>query len=840
MSRFIPFSTDMKEAYSSIKSSKTKYGDYMKCLFHFHTPASYDYRLYNDKDNNGEYYKNLTEDEMYEIAKNEELLTKTYQKLSIEYDTELFKDDKELITYLLIAKKLVEQEIEIALITDHNTIKGINKLKEAIQYYKNTRKNLIIPSIIDGIEISCADKLHIVAIFNYDCHDEIQSWIDENIMSEIDGTYKTSMEVISELTQKGYITYIAHFNTSNAFKEEKFLNRIYKNKLFEHKGLSTIGLNKREDVTIIERNLRKYTTREFQFIIDEDSHAIDALGSNTFWIKGKVGDFNTVKDAIRDGKISLLEHKPSNPIGYIKGMYIVPGDKGFITNKQRDSLCITFSSEMNCFIGGRGTGKSTILKMIDFVIRQNYKDSKDLLFICNHKSIWLLYEYLGKEYMIRFYSPEDEFTEETIEKKFLPRRIYYYTDDVKDIAKENILKNYVKLFEIRKYNNRYEAYELDNKNKETKLKSFFNRGISINELVEMTNQNEIYNYFKKTILKNNVLNVDNEFKKITGLAGLKNIITKVDDILEHRDNEVHSIIDKFNETQKGILKIEYKQSKGKYNALNYQKLLNITEASRGYVEKNDIKYNIKKKNIPIYLQDLTEKIGITKVLKYFINNEYDSINNEIKISKYCEKITKELIDDEIVEVNNENYRIALSYIKFLLLREKNAKEIILKLKHYIINSEKFDLQFNVNNYEQSNSKVLYKSIKYLSLGQKVVALLNFVLAYSEYSKDFTPFIVDQPEDNLDNQYIYKNLVKQLKNIKDKRQVIIATHNSTIVTNSKTEQVIIMNSDNEHGWIEKNGYPTEQKIKKGIVSCLEGGVDSFKHKCYVYDEIINEK
>ena len=52
---------------------------------------------------------------------------------------------------------------------------------------------------------------------------------------------------------------------------------------------------------------------------------------------------------------------------------------------------------------------------------------------------------------------------------------------------------------------------------------------------------------------------------------------------------------------------------------------------------------------------------------------------------------------------------------------------------------------------------------------------------------------------LDNQYIYKNLVAQLREIKEKRQVIIATHNSTLVTNAKADQVCLMCSDNEHGW-----------------------------------------
>jgi energy-coupling factor transporter ATP-binding protein EcfA2 len=52
----------------------------------------------------------------------------------------------------------------------------------------------------------------------------------------------------------------------------------------------------------------------------------------------------------------------------------------------------------------------------------------------------------------------------------------------------------------------------------------------------------------------------------------------------------------------------------------------------------------------------------------------------------------------------------------------------------------------------------------------------------------------------------------LRNIKTKRQVIITTHNATLVTNAKAEQVIVMDSDNINGWIVTTGYPNELNIK----------------------------
>lgn len=112
----------------------------------------------------------------------------------------------------------------------------------------------------------------------------------------------------------------------------------------------------------------------------------------------------------------------------------------------------------------------------------------------------------------------------------------------------------------------------------------------------------------------------------------------------------------------------------------------------------------------------------------------------------------------------------------------------------------------------------------------------------KYSKaDYELFSVYKKikEDYLDNQYIYKNLVRKLKEIKSKRQIIIATHSSTIVTDAKEEQVIVMNSDNKNGWIQATRYLNEKVIKLHIINYLEGGIDSFKYKMFMYNEILKK-
>lgn len=142
------------------------------------------------------------------------------------------------------------------------------------------------------------------------------------------------------------------------------------------------------------------------------------------------------------------------------------------------------------------------------------------------------------------------------------------------------------------------------------------------------------------------------------------------------------------------------------------------------------------------------------------------------------------------------------------------------------------MNFNINSKESlRQNPVNFKNIESLSLGQQVVAILTFIIEYGKCSHDNTPLIIDQPEDNLDNQYIFKNLVYSLRNIKNTRQVII-------VTNADAEQVIVMDSDGDNGWVTKQGYLSDRTVMKYILVHLEGGEPAFKNKIGNYKTILN--
>jgi predicted ATP-dependent endonuclease of OLD family len=64
----------------------------------------------------------------------------------------------------------------------------------------------------------------------------------------------------------------------------------------------------------------------------------------------------------------------------------------------------------------------------------------------------------------------------------------------------------------------------------------------------------------------------------------------------------------------------------------------------------------------------------------------------------------------------------------------------------------------------------------------------------EFSDKRCPILIDQPEDSLDNRAIYQELVEYIKNKKKERQIILVTHNSNVVVSADSENVIIANQE----------------------------------------------
>lgn len=129
--------------------------------------------------------------------------------------------------------------------------------------------------------------------------------------------------------------------------------------------------------------------------------------------------------------------------------------------------------------------------------------------------------------------------------------------------------------------------------------------------------------------------------------------------------------------------------------------------------------------------------------------------------------------------------------------------------------DRIGIELNVSSGGQPN----FKDASDLSRGQKCTALLPILLARRD-----SPLIIDQPEDNLDNHFIFETVVNAVQRLKKRRQMIFITHNANIPVLAEADLVLVMNSDGRVGVVEKSG--TVDQCREHIIDLLEGGREAF--------------
>lgn len=121
-----------------------------------------------------------------------------------------------------------------------------------------------------------------------------------------------------------------------------------------------------------------------------------------------------------------------------------------------------------------------------------------------------------------------------------------------------------------------------------------------------------------------------------------------------------------------------------------------------------------------------------------------------------------------------------------------------------------------------------KPLEQHSLGQRASALMLFVLN----QQDNDVVIIDQPEDDLDNQTIYDDVIKIIRAMKPRTQFIFATHNANIPVLGDAENVCAC--EYSDGKIQAAGGGVDAPlVQQHIISVMEGGREAFERRREVY-------
>lgn len=263
-----------------------------------------------------------------------------------------------------------------------------------------------------------------------------------------------------------------------------------------------------------------------------------------------------------------------------------------------------------------------------------------------------------------------------------------------------------------------------------------------------------------------------------------------------------------------ISNIESKKRIFKY----YRDLKEQLSTQIGSVDKNKITFE------PVFkLEDKELFMRLETVLSLKSVNE-EVLRNNItdKYQKHIERlITSDTLSKEKI-YNILNLFVINDAKKNLYNKSIEGK--IFKVGHGYLDLYKVAfMDFITINYDIAFNSI---PMDQLSSGQKGIVLLKLLL---RLDKSTDPLLIDQPEDNLDNKSVYDQLVEEFKIIKQKRQLLIATHNPNLVINTDAEQVIVAEyrKGSKNGYISyESGSIENPEIRDKICKILEGGKDAF--------------
>lgn len=269
-----------------------------------------------------------------------------------------------------------------------------------------------------------------------------------------------------------------------------------------------------------------------------------------------------------------------------------------------------------------------------------------------------------------------------------------------------------------------------------------------------------------------------------------------------------------------LLTAKLKDNEGYSNDLKERTIIQNSVSQLNVDQKklcHEIKENFKKYKI--------DSEGVCEKINGLLRND----SNEVKISV-------KIIVDEQLFIDNQDYFKPTK-------QENNFSEKIINIENIdeLLNKDNSDLKskYTADNVYNTAKNILSAPYKVhydvmeddqlltseMSVGQRSITMLKLLV---EFSNEKYPILLDQPEDDLDNEAIYKKMVQFIKKKKRERQFIVVTHNANVVLGGDAENVIICSRDGKKYSIINDSIE-EPFVRERICKLLEGGKEAFKKR-----------
>ncbi|MGT2751872.1 TrlF family AAA-like ATPase [Streptococcus porcinus] len=565
-----------------------------------------------------------------------------------------------------------------------------------------------------------------------------------------------------------------------------------------------------------------------------DAHSIEKIGKKYSWIKS---------DLTFEG-LKQIKYEPEFRICLDKEKPSLKKDELVIDYIEYKGKKLFLSENLNSIIGGRSTGKSTLLNSIAKKLG-NTVDVGNYYFedIDNFKVYWRdgkeddsrKIHYIPQEYMFSLAKDNEKLKSlvgEIIQSKGIDFQLRNYEMKCSNLQRE--IKNLIHGFkENMRFQEELISPEAEKGLTEARIEAYENKKKELLEFDSFKDDERVLVEEKRKLLDhlikenknldddlnivNNLQLSDTNFIIENFLNPSNDLQTKINSIIEDIKN---LIADKFS-SELFVLK----------NKLN-RKLIENTKIIQELENDSLIqKYNK-------YLEKNFEILKLEELIKleYHILSEINAFENKKQQLVQEEKdIKKEIIDkykeytkyredlQNSFKINEEDdltisikFSLCDLYAEFDYINGRgNSKQLFIENMYSDFDSvvdSIFDdnsLVFNGNknhfshleyflnkNFYHYHFDIEYQNDKFdqMSPGKKSFIVLKLILDYSE-SK--IPVLIDQPEDSLDNRAIYSELTTYIKKTKLNRQIILVTHNPNIVVTGDCENIIVANKDSNN-------------------------------------------
>ena len=755
----------------------------------------------------------------------------------------------------LLIDKLNQREINMCSISDHDNFDFniYNRLKQ--EENKGS-----IKKVFPAVEFSVTyDKkvLHVITIFDDKDEEKIKKIQNEIFDIKNNKPFYDDIE-LNSFSENKYlnilknidlnVVMIAHQKETLSSKEtrnhdvmslgeEKFDELVFLDyfESFEFKRKRNEIFNK----NYIEKNKEKYKDATLRFVTGSDCH---------IWAKypEENDDFSfTYLKCLPTFRGLAMAVTNTKRINYVNNFYST-------TDKYLDSINIEIdnnkydiklSKGINVIIGDNSIGKSLLIHKLtnyNYLNDQKIKDSYD--------------EYLkNNKIKINSSIPESNISkfngQGSIRKMFENKT--FDSDEFLNgfFPAEPLVSKYIEI-----YKSEIENYISILKNKEEKSNAFnkiTNFGICVIEAASKS-----LNF--KNVTQATIASINSKIKKIGKIVeyfeSINSLLGKIqeNDFFDKEDEKY--INDSINSN---IILISKYKNKIKQNLFEISKINIIND-----------EFTSKDKELKKTKTDETEKIAnyesnkdsfSENIVNYYYKNKnkvkYEPNIKEEKVPTTSNKVGKYrfVAKTKIKEISNKNLLTLINNVLGKSVKDINLIDSItipdrfsnrnkdISYNDKLINL-KNELDKEIDNYFSIDKAINDASdkdvTKELSSGFNSKIYFDLI---SNQTDDNRIYIIDQPEDDVSQPSIKKNILGDFYDMSKNRQVIIITHNPQFIVNLDVDNVIFIGKDENDKIYIQNGAleycDKDYDILKIVADNIEGGIDSINERWKRYDKNI---